>query len=168
MSANTNLIELLETVRNLLNFPGASSSKILHYTDVHLKEKLIDTTIVHIGVNDLLNGNSQFKINQFIENIKKIAQKSVSFGVKKIYVSRLVFTTKVDLLTSERVHVLLSNFCGDNGFVYIDNRNIKGDCLYQDGLHLLDTGKKILERNFIFVLNECFLEMYTHHPPVRF
>ena len=53
-------------------------------------------------------------------------------------------------------HVLLSNFCGDNGFVHIDNRNIKGDCLYQDGLHLLDTGKKILERNFIFVLNECF------------
>ena len=59
-------------------------------------------------------------------------------------------------------------FCGDNGFVYIDNRNIKGDCLYQDGLHLLDTGKRILEHNFIFVLNECFLEMKKHHPPLRF
>ena len=88
--------------------------------------------------------------------------------MKKIYVLGLVFATKVDLLTSERVHVLLSNFCGDNGFVYIDNRNIKGDCLYQDGLHLLDTGKKILERNFIFVLIECFSEMHTHHLPVRF
>ena len=68
--------------------------------------------------------------------------------MKKIYVSGLVFTTRVDWPTLERVHVLLSNFCGDNGFVYIDNRNIKGDCLYQDGLQLLDTGKKILERNF--------------------
>ena len=98
----------------------------------------------------------------------KILRKCVSFGVKKIYVSGLVFTTRVDLPTLERVHVLLSNFCGDNGFVYIDNRSVKSDGLYQDGLHLLDNGKKILERNFIFVLNECFLEMHTHHPPVIF
>ena len=88
--------------------------------------------------------------------------------MKETYVLGMVFTAKVDLPTLERVHLLLSNFCEDNGFVYIDNRNIKGDCLYRDGLHLLDTGKKILERNFIFVLNECFLEMHTHHPLVRF
>ena len=114
----------------MLNFSGASSSEMLHYIDFHLKEKLIDTAIAHVGVNDLLNENSQFKINQLIENIKKITQKCVSFTVKKIYVSRLVFTLRVDLPTLERDHVLLSNFCGDNGFVYIDNRNIKGDCLY--------------------------------------
>ena len=81
----------------MLNFPGASSSEILHYIDVHLKEKLIDTIIVHVGVNDRLNERSQLKINQLIENIKKITQKCVSFGVKKIYVSGLVFTTRVDL-----------------------------------------------------------------------
>ena len=61
---------------------------------------------------------------------------------QSLYVSGLVFATRVDLPTLVRVHVLLSNFCGDNGFAYIDNRNIKGDCLYQDGLHLLDTGMK--------------------------
>ena len=160
------------TLRNcrakILNFPGASSNEILHYIDVYLKEKLIDTVIIHVGVNDLLNENSQLKINQLIENIKKITQECVSFGVKKIYVSGLVFTTRVDLPKLERVYTLLSNLCGDNEFVYIDNRNIKGDCFYQDSLHLLDTDKKILERNFTFVLNECFSEMNTHHPPVRF
>ena len=81
----------------ILNFPGASSNEILHYIDVHLKEKLIDTIIVHVGVNDRLNENSQLKTNQLIGNIKKITQKCVSFGVKKIYVSGLVFTTRVDL-----------------------------------------------------------------------
>ena len=81
----------------MLNFPGASSSEILHYIDVHLKEKLIDTIIVHVGVNDRLNENSQLKTNQLIGNIKKITQKCVSFGVKKIYVSGLVFTTRGDL-----------------------------------------------------------------------
>ena len=112
----------------------------------------------------MLNGNSQLIVNQLIENIKKITEKCVSFGVKKIYVSGLVFTRRVNLPTLERVHALLSN----NGFVYIDNMNITGDCLYQDGLHLLETGKNILERNFVFVLNECFLEMNKYHPPVRF
>ena len=88
--------------------------------------------------------------------------------MNKINVLRLVFATKVNLPTLEGVHVLLSYFCGDNGFVYINNRNRKGNCLYQDCLYLLDTGKKILERDFIFVLNECLLEMNTHYPPVRF
>ena len=90
----------------------------------------------------MLNGNSHLKINELIENIKKITQKCVNFGVKKIYVSRLVFTTRVDLPTLERVHALLSNWCGDNGFLYINKRNIKGNCLYQDGLHLLDTERR--------------------------
>ena len=133
----------------ILTFPGASSKETLHYIDVHLKEKLTNTVIVHVGVNHLLNGNCQLKRYQLIEIVKKITKKCVSFGVKKIYFSRVVFTTRVDLPTLERVHVLLSNFCGDNGFVYIDNRNIKGHCLNQDELHLLDTSKKILEEGSI-------------------
>ena len=60
---------------------------------------------------------------------------------KNIYISGLLFTARVVLPTLERGHVLISNFCGDYCFVYIDNKNIKSDCLYQDGLHLLDTGK---------------------------
>ena len=68
----------------MLNFPGASSNEILHYINVHLREKLIDIVIIHVGVNDLLNGNSQLRVNQLIENIKKITEKCVSFGVKKI------------------------------------------------------------------------------------
>ena len=59
----------------MLKFPGASSNEILHCIDAHLKEKLIDTVIIHVGVNGLLNRNSQLKVNPLIENIKKITQK---------------------------------------------------------------------------------------------
>ena len=38
------------------------------YIDVHLKEKLIDTVIVHVEVNDLRDENSQLKI------LKKLPQ----------------------------------------------------------------------------------------------
>ena len=118
----TQMYQFNRALRNrrakMLNFPGASSNKILHYINVHLKEKLIDIELIHVGVNDLLIRNSLLKVNQLIENIKKITQKCVSAGVKKIYVSILVFTRRVDLPTLERVHALLSYFCGDNGFVF--------------------------------------------------
>ena len=56
----------------ILNFPGASSNKILHYIDVHLKGKLNDTVIVHVGVNGLLNGNSQ--LTYYLKILRKLPQ----------------------------------------------------------------------------------------------
>ena len=53
-------------------------------------------------------------------------------------------------------------------FNQIDSKVTQPTVSEKSLLDLLDTGKKILERNFIFVLNECFLEMNTHHPPVGF
>ena len=36
----------------MLNFPGSSSKQILHYIDIHLEDKFIDTVLLHVGVND--------------------------------------------------------------------------------------------------------------------
>ena len=75
---------------------------------------------------------------------------------------------KGGLPTLGRVHILFPNFCINDGFVYIDNRNIEGDCLYQYGLQLLDTGalvsKKVSERKFIFVWNVFQKCIRTIHP----
>ena len=47
--------------------------------------------------------------------------------------------------------------------IYIDNRNIRSDSLYKDGLHLIDKGKAFLADNFIVYLNNnTFLETHTH------
>ena len=85
------------------------------------------------------------------------------FGVRNIFVSGLVYTTKISLPILERVHSLISNYCRENACFYIDNRNIRGFCLYKDGLHLLEVRKKILANNFIVNLN-TFFSRYTHTP----
>ena len=41
----------------------------------------------------------------------------------------------------------------NNGFVYIDNKEINGEHLWKDGLHLQESGKVILARNFIDHIN---------------
>ena len=40
-------------------FPGATSKKNLHYLDFHLTNSSADTLILHVGVNDLLEGNTE-------------------------------------------------------------------------------------------------------------
>ena len=51
---------------NMFNFPGASSHHLLHYLDVHLKDKSTDTVIIHIGINDLLTNSSRSGMDNLI------------------------------------------------------------------------------------------------------
>ena len=152
----------------MLNFPGSSCKQMSYYIDIHLEDKSIDTVILHVGVNDILNGNSQCNVDNLMSNIHKIIEKCKRVGVRNIFVSGLVYTTMVSLPILERFYILISNYCCENACFYIDNRHIRGFCLYKDGLHLLESGKKILANNFIVNLNKFFLETHTHHPPISF
>ena len=111
----------------MFTFPGASSHQLLHCLDVHLNDKSIDFGIIEVIINDLLTNSSRFRsgMNNLTSNIKKIAETCLMFGVKNVFVSGLVCTTRVDVSLLERVHVLILDFCRKNCFIFIDNRNIK-------------------------------------------
>ena len=140
----------------LISFPGASSKSLLHYLDVHLEDKNVNTVILHIGVNDLLNDDSPECVNMLMENLTKMIRKCRMYGVKNILVSSIVYTVKLELPLLENVHVKLINLCQSNNISIIDNRNIRGECLYKDGLHLLDHGKRILGNNLLSALNNLY------------
>ena len=40
------------------SFPGATSKELLHYMDPTLKDGIYNTAIIDVGVNDLLNKNT--------------------------------------------------------------------------------------------------------------
>ena len=73
-----------------------------------------------------------------------------------------MYTTRVSLSVLERVLILISNYCRENACFYTDNRNIREFCLCKDGLHLLESGKKILASIFTVNLNKFFRETHTH------
>ena len=149
----------------MLDFPGSLSKQMLHDIDIHLEDKSIDTALLHVGVNELLNDNNQSNVDNLMLNIHKIVEKCKRVGVRNFFVSGLGYTTKVSLPILERVRCLISNYCRENPCFYIGKRNIIKFCLYKDGLHLLESGKKILGNNFIVNLNNFFLERHTHYPP---
>ena len=94
---------------------------MLHYIDIHLEDKSIDTVLLHVGVNDLLNDNNKSNVDNLMSNIHKIVEKCKRAGFRNIFVSSLVYTARVSLAILERVHNLISNAC-----FYIDNRNMRG------------------------------------------
>ena len=136
----------------MFNFPGASSHQLLHYLDVHLKDKSINTVIIHIGINGLLTNSSRSGMDNLILNIKKITEKRLMFGVKSVSISGLVCTTRVDVSLLERIR-LIFDFCRKNSFIYIDNRNIRVILYKKMGFIGLIKGKlfqQIILLNFFF------------------
>ena len=107
---------------------------------------------IHVGVNDLIKDNSQSNIEKYISNVEKMVQKCRNYGVKKIFISSLVFSTKVSLSMLKQIHKKLVEMSGFLDFEYLDDRNIRGFCLYKEGLHLLEEAN-----NFLFYLNRYFL-----------
>ena len=53
----------------------SSSKQMLHYVNIHLEDKSIDTFILHVGVNDLLNDKSKSNVDNLMSNIHKIVEK---------------------------------------------------------------------------------------------
>ena len=99
-----------------------------------------------------------------VEKSRNMVKKCRNYGVNNIFLSGIVFTTRVSLDILIQVHNKISTFCNTNGLYYIDNRHIRADCLYKDGLHLIDKGKIVLANNFIINLNQNFL---THTSSTR-
>ena len=91
----------------MLNFPGASSRQLLHYMDIHLEGIQVDTVVIHIGVNDLLNYSNQSRTDSLIICM---FEKCRNYGVKNIFLSGIVFTTRVSLGILIQVHNMISNF----------------------------------------------------------
>ena len=86
----------------------------------------------------------------------EIIQKYKEHGIEEIIISSLLVTENIDLNLFARANASLCNMCGENGFCFVDNSNISADNLFQDKLHLLDSGKTILVNNFIYCINNFF------------
>ena len=103
----------------MFTFPGASSHQMLHYLDVHLEDRQINTVVIHVGINDILRDSSQSSIDGLLQNIKNMSLKCTKFGVKNIFISGLVYTTRINIGILEKIHVVIQNFCQEYGWFYV-------------------------------------------------
>ena len=130
-----------------------------------LNSKKFGTALLHVGLNDLLNDESQDSVQDLLDNLKQIGLKCKSAGVTRILISGVVVNKKLTSAYFSSVNQRISNMCRDNSFVFIANNNIPTPSLFRDGLHLLEIGKRILANNFIDNLNTFLRVRKTHRPP---
>ena len=150
----------------LKSFPGGTSNELLYYVEPTLQNKNFDDALLHVGVNDLLNDESQDSVQNLLDNLRQIGLKCKSAGVKRVLISGIVVNNKLTSAYISSVNQRISNMCRDNSFVFIDNNNILTSSLFRDGLHLLEVGKRILANNFIDNLNRFLRTRQTHRPPL--
>ena len=109
----------------IVSFPGATSKKNLHYLDVHRTNSPADAFILHVGVNDLLEDNGQSKIQNLGKNRKSMVVTCHTFEYMNVFVSGLVYTTRIGLSVLERAHEMIVHLCNKLGICSIDNKNKK-------------------------------------------
>ena len=109
----------------MVSFPGATSKKVLHYVDVHQFNSFADTVLLHFGVNDLLEDKSQSKIENLGKNLNSMVEKCHTYGIKNVFISGLVYTTRIVLQVLERTHEMIEHFCNKLGICYVENRNLR-------------------------------------------
>ena len=124
----------------MVSFPGSTSKEILHYLDVHLTNSSADAVILHVGANDLLEDNSQSKIENLGKNLRSKVEKCHAYGIKNVFISGLVYTTRIGLPVLERTHEMIVHLCNKLDICYAYNRNIRRKHLWKDGLHLVEKG----------------------------
>ena len=130
-----------------------------------LQNKNSDDALLHVGVNDLLNDESQDSVQNLLDNLRQIGLKCKSAGVKRVLISGIVINNKLTSAYISSVNQRISNMCRDNSFVFIDNNNIPTSSLLRDSIHLLEVGKNILANYFIDNLNNFLRIRQMHRPP---
>ena len=68
-------------------FLGATSKQLLHYLDVNLQDKIAESVILHVGVNDVLQDSRETNTYSFFNNVKKMAKKYRSYNKKNVFIT---------------------------------------------------------------------------------
>ena len=142
-------------------FPGAKSTQLNHYVTPTLEEYSYDAAIIHVGINDILRSKHD-ELDKLPENIIKVGNTCQKYNIGKIYISAILPSTRTNINIFD-INKKLRDLCMKHNFEFIDHEQITSKFLWNDGIHLLDTGKSILGQNFVnrvsnfFRKNDSFL-----------
>ena len=77
------------------------------------------------------------------------------YNIGKIYILAILpsIRTNINILD---INKKLRDLCMKHNFEFIDREQITSKFLWNDGIHLLDTGKSILSQNFVNRIRKFF------------
>ena len=117
---------------------------------------------MHVGINDLIKNPNENKVATKIRrDVIDIALQCRSHNIGKVFISSIVYSTKVNYELLWKVNNFLCKECVKNGFHFIDNSAVTERDLWKDGVNMVESGKCLVANNLICPLNN-FLGLRNH------
>ena len=138
---------------HLKPFSGSKAKQIDHYVIPILEEHQHDATVIHVGINDLLKSRTNINVSQIAKDIINIALRCRSHNIATIFISSIIYSTKVSHTIIQKLNELLLNEFTKYGFHLADNGAVSKENLWKDGVHLVESGKVIIANNLLNCIN---------------
>ena len=125
----------------------------------------IAITLLHVGVNDLLNDESQDPVQTLLDNLKQIGLKCKSAGVTRILISGIVVNKRLTsaYISSVNQRILI---CAETTHLFLlTTTTFPHQVSFAMVYTSLKSEKRILANNFIDNLNNFLRVRKTHRPP---
>ena len=117
---------------------------------------------MHVGINDLIKNPNENKVATKIRrDVIDIALQCRSHNIGKVFISSIVYSTKVNYELLWKVNNFLYKECVKNGFHFIDNSAVTERDFWKDGVNMVESGKCLVANNLICPLNN-FLGLRNH------
>ena len=140
-------------IAHLKPFPGSKAKQMDHHAIPILKEHQYDAAVIHVGINDLLKSRTNINVSEIAKDIIDIALRCRSHNIATIFISSIVYSTKISHMKIQKLNGLLLNECTKYGFHLVDNGAVSKENLWRDGVHLVESGKVIIANNFLNCIN---------------
>ena len=115
---------------HLKPFPGSKAKQIDHYVIPILEEHQHDATVIHVGINDLLKSRTNISVSQIAKDIINIALRCRSHNIATIFISSIIYSTKVSHTIIQKLNELLLNEFTKYGFQLADNGAVSKENLF--------------------------------------
>ena len=111
-----------------------------------------DCAIIHVGINDILPSKDMSKLKDLPKKIMQIRTTCQPHNADKVYVSSFLSSTR-NSINIGQINKVIKLLYYKKNFVFIDHQNITSNDLWADGIHLINSGKVILARDFAEKVN---------------
>ena len=137
------------------SFSGAKIQDLEHYVTLHLEHEKPGFAVIHIGSNNVSCNNLDIDASVLVENIMKIGNKCINYGVEEVVISFIIVKVNIRLSSLIRkVNGKLHVLCSTNKFHFISDHNItrKYLCIYAK-LHAYGLSKDAV--TFVYSYAKC-------------
>ena len=135
---------------SLKAFPGAKARQLNHHTIPLLEDNTHDAAAIHVDINDLLSNVKS--TNDICKDIIDVGLRCRNNSIGMIFISGIAYSSKVNPASIQQFGLLFDE-CRRNGFKFVDNGAVSEIDLWTDGIHMIESGKRIIANNLINNLN---------------